>query len=369
MQVLDHVTSPQQVNQEKSSSQIEPRYSHATVNTDSLAGGVHSLDQIEQALAEFDRDLPPVPSDEQVIMDLMRHADVLIAAGEARLASNILRNILMRVPQHGVALFKLGCCFHEMESHEQALKCFKAVAKSQANETIKGRAAMRVADTYYILEQDAVALKSYREALNHIFKFNDLERFEIYKNVGNIFVRAGDFDSAEEFYNKAYIINPNSDVLLVNFGTLELQRENNSLALERFRKAVELNSTNDRAWVGLAMIHRTMGDFELALANLERALDIKPDNRIALKLVIDWGFLDGDLSTALRRVEKYVATPKGSSDAEYCFYLAKLLTQSGRLNDARIEMERVLALDPSLDGADRLLRALDQELIRREATV
>ena len=70
---------------------------------------------------------------------------------------------------------------------------------------------------------------------------------------------------------------------MVNYGTLEIQRDNLEAAVERFRKAVQLNEANDRAWVGLALVHRHMGDLELSRANIERALDINPKNKTAKK--------------------------------------------------------------------------------------
>ena len=68
---------------------------------------------------------------------------------------------------------------------------------------------------------------------------------------------------------------------MVNYGTLEIQRENLEKALTYFREAIQNNSENDKAWVGLALVHRHMGDFELSHANIERALDISASNRTA----------------------------------------------------------------------------------------
>jgi len=108
-----------------------------------------------------------------------------------------------------------------------------------------------------------------------------------------------------------------------------------------------------------------MGDLELAKGNIEAALDINPSNRTALKLVVEWSVQDYDHNPALRRLETYVSSTQGSEDAEICFIFAKLLVQSGRLSQARIELERVLALDPGIEGGDSLARVLDRELARQ----
>ncbi|MEK7357959.1 MAG: tetratricopeptide repeat protein, partial [Bdellovibrionota bacterium] len=225
-------------------------------------------------------------------------------------------------------------------------------------------AQLQVAETLYLCERDDMALAAYREVMKKGVA-DPQQLFAIYKNVGNIHVRAGDYESAEEYYDKAYTIFPESDILLVNYGTLEIQRGSWDAAVERFRQAVAANAQNDRAWVGLAMVHRTMGDLELAKGNVERALDINPSNRTALKLAVEWSIQDYEYGPALRRLEAYVSDA-GGEDAEMCFIFAKLLVQAGRLSQARIELERVLALDPGIEGGDALARALDRELIRSQ---
>lgn len=289
---------------------------------------------------------------------LMTHASTLIANEDYRLAIHLLRTALMRFPNHQDALLQMGFCLREIGLFEEAIKCFKALIKNGDDVHAK----LMLAETYYLMERDEIALATYRDALRTVI--NDQHwLFDTYKNMGNIHVRSGDFEGAEEYYNKAYAIEPLSDVLMVNFGTLEVQRENLADAVERFRAAVELNSKNDRAWVGLAMVHRTMGDHELAWANLERALDMNPNNRTALKLAIAWGDEDYRFEPAIRSLQTYISD-RGGEDAEMCFSLAKIFVATGRLHDARIEMERVLSLDPGIEGALNLQKILDVEIER-----
>lgn len=315
---------------------------------------------IARAVHEFDSEpgleveLPPIPTEHNVVDLLMKNAVVLMKAKEGRLAFNILRNVLIRQPQNAQALQMMGQCLKAESRFEEALKCFRAHAKIVR--TAEAHAA--VAEMLYLCERDEAALASYRDVLKSVVTDAEL-LFEIYKNIGNIHVRAGDFDAAEEFYDKAYTLRTDSDVLLVNYGTLEIQRGSWNEAVSRFRRAVEINPTSDRGWVGLAMVHRTMGDLELAKANLQCALDINGANRTALRLAVDWAGQDHDFSSAIPRLQEYVGT-EGGEDAEMSFILAKTMVQAGRLRDARVEIERVLALDPAFESADGLARALDR---------
>lgn len=314
-----------------------------------VAGPVRTREQLKRAVAEFD--------DETFAM-LMKNADILEKAGDYRLALNILRSILMRRPDDLQALERMGRCLKEEGRYEEALKCYRALTRLGK----KLDAQISMAEIYYLSERDELALATYRDVLKNVIEDQD-RLFEIYKNVGNIHVRAGDFDAAQEFYDKAYTIRPNSDILMVNYGTLEIQRENLGEAVERFRRAVELNPENDRAWVGLAMVHRQMGDHELAWANGLRALDINKGNRTAVRLIVEWGVMEHKFSDAIRRLQEYLEID--GEDAEMSFTLAKLFTQVGRLAEARLEIERVLALDPGMEGAEALRAALDKELQKR----
>jgi tetratricopeptide (TPR) repeat protein len=323
----------------------------AIINQDVIAGPIRTADQLQQAVAEFDGQDPAVKV-------LLRHTQVLMNAREHRLALNLLRNVLMRSPDQPQALLRMGVCFREQGRFEEALKCFRALSKSTRSQ----ESQILVAETLYMSERDEMALGAYREVLKSVVS-DQTQLFEIYKNVGNIHVRAGDFESAEEFYNKAYCLNPRSDVLMINYGTLEIQRENLGEAVERFRQAVAINPENDKAWVGLAIVHRQMGDAELARGNAERALDINSKNRTAIRLAVEWCVQDGVISASVEHLQNYLAVE--CEDAEMSFTLAKIFTQMGRLGEARVELERVLALDPSMEGADQLARVLDRELAAR----
>ena len=87
----------------------------------------------------------------------------------------------------------------------------------------------------YQLGLDEKSLQSYFESLS-VVEEERVELFEVFKNIGNLFVRKTDFESAEEFYNKDYSIKSDSDILLVNYGILEMQRGDLNKARDRFKE-------------------------------------------------------------------------------------------------------------------------------------
>ncbi|MCB0377090.1 MAG: tetratricopeptide repeat protein [Bdellovibrionales bacterium] len=112
--------------------------------------------------------------------------------------------------------------------------------------------------------------------------------FEVYKNMGNIYLKCGDIEAAEEKYHKANRINPNDESLNINYGVLAIQKGLYEEAKERFSIVVCANGKNDLGWVGLALVHRAHGDFDLARACLLRALDENPFNKMAIIHFYQW---------------------------------------------------------------------------------
>lgn len=285
---------------------------------------------------------------------LMENARTLMGHKEYSLAISLLRSVLTRAPYFAPAIRKIGICHREMNRMDHALKCFHSLVKVEAT----SENLILLAETLYVLEKDNEALRVYQTALLDL-NIPLAQLFDVYKNLGNIFVRHGDFDSAQEYYDKAFAIHPASDILLVNYGTLSIQREQMDKALSFFRQALDINSNNDKAWVGLAMVHRQMGDFSLSHANIERALDINPKNRTALKLLVEWGVVDFKMNPVIERLQNYLAIE--SEDVEMSFTLAKVFAHLNRLNDSELEMYRVLTLDPEIPGGQELMLAIRNE--------
>lgn len=211
------------------------------------------------------------------------------------------------------------------------------------------------ANSAYSQGFDSLAHKLYLECASTC-DYNSHILFTCYKNLGNILVRAGDLDGAEEFYNKAYTLQPDSDVLLVNLGTLEMQKHNLERALERYRYAVELNTTNPRAWIGLALVHREYGDWDLSWGNLERALDIDPYDMTALELMIEWGIKESKFEALIGRLDIYTQTHR--QHIEMIETYIKVLIIGGRIEKARNYIDEILSESPHLAVALEFAKAL-----------
>lgn len=322
-----------------------PRHQDKPQN-EPIASPVYLPQELEKAVADFDKG--ELSTQAQLHLDSTAN---LIREGQTEKALHVLREILNLDPYCVIAIQRLGKCLRVQGKYAEAVKCYRQLCKLAPDH----QAYFLLADCYYLLNEDQKALQAYLACMR--FAHNESPYlFEIYKNLGNIYVRAGDFESGEENYNKAYTLRPDSDVLLVNYGTLEIQRDNLDAAIARYRTAIELNSTNDKAWVGLALVHRHFGDLQLAWANLEQALDIHFANVTALQLAADWAVTDGKIQRAIEHIQRYL--DYNGNDPQMALVLAKLFGILGRLPDAEIELSRALALDPQIAGGIEFLQQL-----------
>lgn len=112
--------------------------------------------------------------------------------------------------------------------------------------------------------------------------------FTVYKKVGNLYLRCKDFDAAEEYFNRAFALNSEDLNLLLSYGYLFLHVKQLDQAKERFADIICRDKDFTEAYIGLALVHSTVGEFDLACANLAHVLDRQENNKMALFLHYNW---------------------------------------------------------------------------------
>ena len=112
--------------------------------------------------------------------------------------------------------------------------------------------------------------------------------FIVYKALGEICLLKSDFPMAEEYYNKASTLNPTCTSLIFHRAMMYLKEKNYIEAEKNFQIFIQSHFSSAKAWLGLALTRKALGDEELALACLDRSLDIHPQNPRALSLKKQW---------------------------------------------------------------------------------
>jgi len=315
-----------------------------------------------QALQEFDAEVPSVKVQRPAhvtrpgVSELLLNAETLLQAGEIRTAIHLIRQALCLDSRHPEALRKMLRCLGDRDwEQSQRLAILKTLSAVEPTFENFARLGMMLID----VGQPDAALDTFFEGILRVEDENEL-LFDVHKNMGNIFVRRGDFEAAEEAYHKAFALNPDSDVLQVNLGTLAVQREDWGSAMEKFRRSLEINPANDKGWVGVALCHHQVGDSVLALATLENALDLSAGNRTAVHLMAKWALSTGFLDKAILRLQDYLTTQ--DADVDMSLLLIHLFCQQQKYSEARLEVERALCWAPDRTDLAELKEQLDREL-------
>lgn len=289
---------------------------------------------------------------------------ILLSQGEYRLAESLARESLERFGPNPDLYRSLALSLKEQGDLSSALSC-----ATKYHDLFPGfESLFLLGDLYYQVEDFEKALPIYIEGLMNAPYVPDV-LFSVYKNVGNIYLRLGDLDSAEENYNRANSLNPHSPVLYVNIGTLEIQRGNFEEAGAAFRQALLFDSKSSRAWTGLALIHQQMGDVDLAWANLEQALDLDPSNATAMNAMLEWGTSCHRWDSIIDRSSRYLE--KNASDAKVVLARAQIFFLSGQAKRAEQEAKKAILLDSTLSEAEAILSTLrlkEQTLRQSEET-
>ncbi len=300
------------------------------------------------------KDMPPLPTEASVSGFLLRNALLLIDNGEFVLARHILGDLLRRQPYHCEAIRWMGWCFKQAGDYSSALKCYGQLRIHRKSD----QDLYEMGEIYYELKQDAFAKDAWVEALSYCHSESP-RLFDLHKNLGNSFMRLGDLESAEENYNKAFTLRPHSDALQVNLGSLHFYRRDFKKAFEAFKEAVDINPYNDRAWCGVSLVAREKKDFIWAKEMLLKSLDINSENLVSLQLLVQWSFEDRDFTNAIERVSVY--SFQNQNDTSMIYTLAGLLFEAACFLESEMELERLLALEPTHNDAQELLEIICQK--------
>jgi tetratricopeptide (TPR) repeat protein len=265
--------------------------------------------------------------------------NILLAHNETYLANALTAKELQKNYRDIDIILQLGIGFMKGKNFEAAQTCFSEVIT--LGRPFEGHYYMgKVCECLDELER---ARDAYLDAL--LISTLDMNLlYEAYKNVGNLYLKQRHLDSAEDFYHKAYAVFPESPQLIVNMGTLEMQRSDPTKAVDRFRQALQINPKFGPAWVGLSLSYQVFGDLEMAWASILKSIECDPNNSTALLLMAQWSSKNKAIDLALNHLMNYF--DQGEFDHHLSLAFVELCIQSSNFSLARLELERALLWDP-----------------------
>ncbi len=100
-----------------------------------------------------------------------------------------------------------------------------------------------------------------------------------YNNLGEAYLRKGDYEKAISNYNQALKINPNyrkANYFFVNRGTAYHMKGDYEKAIADYQQALRINPKDADAYHNRGTVYLKQGKFEVAIADFNKALEINP---------------------------------------------------------------------------------------------
>jgi len=185
-------------------------------------------------------------------------------------------------------------------------------------------------------------------------------------NMGDLLLTKGDAAGAIPYFQRAAIASPSSVVAATEWGIALLSASRFTEAEEEFKRALAADAHYPNARFGLASVEASSGRFEAAANDFKQVLQERPDDTKASQhygeVLILWGdeLANSDDPLSLERAiacyrEALAYRP---ADADLHTTLGVVLARLHKFNEAQIQFQVALSIDPAFRPAKEALEKL-----------
>jgi tetratricopeptide (TPR) repeat protein len=302
--------------------------------------------------------IPEIPASKSFIDPLYEAAELLYKHQDYDSLKKIAANILQRDSRQPRAIFYLSKYFEKHQLFANQEKCLDKLLQVQLN----AHNIFEYANFLYARNRLDEAIQIIQENIQDIKTENDEDFFDLYRLMGNISLKLSDPDTAEDYYNICLRIDPKSDVVFSNLGSLYLYKSNFSKSIDFFQKSVAINPKNAKAWLGLALSHLSQKDSQLFWGNIVNAIESDPYDKKSIQVALDQALADFEYEVALKAAEIYLQ--KNPFDIPISLKFASLLYQVGSLDKAILEITKILSFEADNQDAITILKLIEAEYVR-----
>jgi len=195
--------------------------------------------------------------------------------------------------------------------------------------------------------------KRYYEAIDYydIAISINPEFLKAYLNRSSAFYESWQFHQALEDLNQLEKFGADSFNIPFRKGLIYTQMKDYSKAISAFSESLKKDSLNVVLWTNLGTVHYYVGDLDSAIADLDRALDINPEEGDALNTLALVYLKQNDFARSKAIIRR--ALQKAPEDSYYHNNYGEILMKSGLLDSALYEIDKGLVLDPDNGWAYR----------------
>ncbi len=204
-------------------------------------------------------------------------------------------------------------------------------------------------DAFTIRILSAMGMGQYQQAYEDCRRIFELEpeNADNYNNMAGLEVQFGQYDEAYTHYTLAITLAPDSVRYLCNRGLLLMNVGQAEEALVDFNRAVSLDSTDAHACAVRSRyyLESPFRDVDLALEDLDRAIELEPDNSLRYRQrAAAYYYHLGDFESTIEDMDRAVAADP--LDPEVVHARGVFYMEHEDWDSAIADFDRALELDP-----------------------
>jgi tetratricopeptide (TPR) repeat protein len=187
-----------------------------------------------------------------------------------------------------------------------------------------------------------------------------------YNEIGVAKKQSGDLKNALVYYNNGLKINPLNHRLYINRGNIYFERKDFKQAIENYSKSIEINEEmNPKAYSSRCAAYGSLGQFDLALANINKAIEQDPLDAAAYKNRSAIFVHTKKLNEALEDANK---SQKLAGDDHAVYHLrGEIYREMGDFSNSLQDLNRAIQLSPG-SGLYHYSRAMTYEKLGETAS-
>jgi len=265
----------------------------------------------------------------------LQKAQELLAKGSLSEAVTVLRQAVRDDPRNADAHLSLGTALALQGLRAQSLKEIETAINLSPN-SAKARNQLGVVLSRF-LDTDA-ARKAFEGALSL-----DPEFAEAHVNLALILAQIGELSLAHEHLDRAIVLygatRPAARAYFLRAKVWSAQGDNDE-AISDLEKAIEVSPDDADPWFDLSQLKNSKGDLDGAFAAAQKAVELNPKNAQAQSWLGRLYLESGDAALAVKHLQ--VARSLGIDDKATLYSLSRALRATGEIEDSQKVDQQVL---------------------------
>lgn len=179
---------------------------------------------------------------------------------------------------------------------------------------------------------------------------NNYLDYEINKELGECYLFMGEYEKAQEYYEKAAKNSDTHAAPYMGLATIAVHKGELDIAYTHYHRAVELEET-DKTLTGLGLAAMSTDNHDEAFYLFSRAIRLNPINSVALSCLIEEAYLLQRVAEVLEYLEKQYEL---TQEINIRVTLAGCLISLGRNAEAKAHLEEIISITPDNKNANDL---------------